>query len=158
MTRRRWIADEVSGDRAVLLGSHAHHLAVVLRARIGQQFDVAAGDVLRSGRITFVSPDRIEFELGEKLAASKSSHITLLMAVFKFDRMEWAIEKCTELGVARIVPAHCPPDRGTSGECCRHTRGALAKDCPPGIGTGPPGCSSGNGITDKAERSIGGTG
>jgi 16S rRNA (uracil1498-N3)-methyltransferase len=104
MTRRRWIADEVSGDRAVLLGSHAHHLAVVLRARIGQQFDVAAGDVLRSGRITFVSPDRIEFELGEKLAASKSSHITLLMAVFKFDRMEWAIEKCTELGVARIVP------------------------------------------------------
>jgi 16S rRNA (uracil1498-N3)-methyltransferase len=29
----------------------------------------------------------------------------LLLAVFKFDRMEWAIEKCTELGVARIVPA-----------------------------------------------------
>ena len=26
------------------------------------------------------------------------------MAVFKFDRMEWAIEKCTELGVAMIVP------------------------------------------------------
>jgi 16S rRNA (uracil1498-N3)-methyltransferase len=26
------------------------------------------------------------------------------MAVFKFDRMEWAIEKCTELGVTKIVP------------------------------------------------------
>jgi 16S rRNA (uracil1498-N3)-methyltransferase len=26
------------------------------------------------------------------------------MAVYKFDRMEWAIEKCTELGVTRIVP------------------------------------------------------
>jgi 16S rRNA (uracil1498-N3)-methyltransferase len=26
------------------------------------------------------------------------------MSIFKFDRMEWAIEKCTELGVARIVP------------------------------------------------------
>jgi 16S rRNA (uracil1498-N3)-methyltransferase len=26
------------------------------------------------------------------------------MAIFKFDRMEWAIEKCTELGVARITP------------------------------------------------------
>ena len=24
--------------------------------------------------------------------------------MFKFDRMEWAIEKCTELGVSRIVP------------------------------------------------------
>ena len=30
--------------------------------------------------------------------------ITLLLAVFKFDRMEWAIEKCTELNVSSIVP------------------------------------------------------
>jgi 16S rRNA (uracil1498-N3)-methyltransferase len=28
----------------------------------------------------------------------------LVLAIFKFDRMEWAIEKCTELSVARIVP------------------------------------------------------
>ena len=28
----------------------------------------------------------------------------MLLAVFKFDRMEWAIEKCTELNVTRIVP------------------------------------------------------
>ncbi len=28
----------------------------------------------------------------------------LLLSIFKFDRMEWAIEKCTELGVARMVP------------------------------------------------------
>jgi 16S rRNA (uracil1498-N3)-methyltransferase len=26
------------------------------------------------------------------------------MAVYKFDRMEWAIEKCTELGATRIIP------------------------------------------------------
>jgi 16S rRNA (uracil1498-N3)-methyltransferase len=30
--------------------------------------------------------------------------ITLLLSVFKFDRMDWAIEKCTELGVVKIVP------------------------------------------------------
>jgi 16S rRNA (uracil1498-N3)-methyltransferase len=30
--------------------------------------------------------------------------ITLVMTVFKFDRMEWAIEKATELGVAGIAP------------------------------------------------------
>lgn len=104
MTRRRWIADEVSGKRAVLLGSHAHHLAVVLRARVGQQFDIAAGDSLHSGRIISVSPNRVEFELGEEIAEYAGSQITLLMSIVKFDRMEWAIEKCTELGVSRIVP------------------------------------------------------
>ena len=30
--------------------------------------------------------------------------ITLALSVFKFDRMEWAIEKCTELGASRIIP------------------------------------------------------
>jgi 16S rRNA (uracil1498-N3)-methyltransferase len=28
----------------------------------------------------------------------------LVMAIYKFDRLEWAIEKCTELGATRIVP------------------------------------------------------
>ena len=30
--------------------------------------------------------------------------LTLILSIFKFDRMEWAIEKCVELGVSRIVP------------------------------------------------------
>ena len=33
-----------------------------------------------------------------------AAELTLVLAIFKFDRMEWAIEKCTEIGVARIVP------------------------------------------------------
>ena len=104
MTRRRWIADEVSGNHAALTGRHAEHLARVLRARVGQQFDIATGDQIRQGRITAVGEDRVEFELGEVVPAAAAPDVTLLLAVFKFDRMEWAIEKCTELGVVRIVP------------------------------------------------------
>ncbi len=104
MTRRRWIADEVSGDRAALLGGHADHLVRVLRARVGQDFDIATGAAVRRGRITSLTPDRVEFELGEEIPTSSSAIITLLLSIFKFDRMEWAIEKCTELGVAQIVP------------------------------------------------------
>jgi 16S rRNA (uracil1498-N3)-methyltransferase len=104
MTRRRWIADEVSGDRAALVGEHATHLARVLRARAGQDFDIVAGARIRRGRVTAVSERRVEFELGEEVAAAPDPPLTLLLSIFKFDRLEWAIEKLTELGAARLLP------------------------------------------------------
>jgi 16S rRNA (uracil1498-N3)-methyltransferase len=104
MTRRRWIADEVSGSRAFLIGAHADHLARVLRARVGQEFDITTGSEVRRGRVIAISPDRVEFELGKQISVSSNIQVTLLLSIFKFDRMEWAIEKCTELGVSRIVP------------------------------------------------------
>jgi len=119
MTRRRWIADEATGDTAALVGEHAAHLARVLRAEIGQEFDIATGDEVRRGSITAISSDRVEFALGKISTTGgtevhrgepnegelrRAPEITLALAIFKFDRMEWAIEKCTEIGVARIIP------------------------------------------------------
>jgi 16S rRNA (uracil1498-N3)-methyltransferase len=103
MTRRRWIADEVSDNHAALTGEHADHLIRVLRARVGEQFDIATGFTVRRGTITNLRDGRVEFELGEELPHALARNISLLLSVFKFDRMEWAIEKCTELGVTRIV-------------------------------------------------------
>lgn len=107
MTRRRWMADEVTGNTAALVGEHAAHLARVLRAEVGQEFDIATGEEVRRGTITTISYDRIEFALGTKQhlrLRSAAPKITLALAIFKFDRMDWAIEKCTEIGVARIIP------------------------------------------------------
>jgi 16S rRNA (uracil1498-N3)-methyltransferase len=104
MTRRRWIADEISGDKAALLGDHADHLVRVLRARIGQEFDISTGAGVRRGRITSLSAGRVELELGEEILNAPLPRITLVLSIFKFDPMEWAIEKCTELGVSRIMP------------------------------------------------------
>jgi 16S rRNA (uracil1498-N3)-methyltransferase len=104
MTRRRWIADEVSGTHAVLTGTHAEHLSRVLRARVGQEFDITTGNDVRRGRVTAIAQDRVEFELGDEVPATAPAHVTVALSIFKFDRMEWAIEKCTELGASRIVP------------------------------------------------------
>jgi len=104
MTRRRWIADQVTDNRAILIGEHADHLVRVLRARIGQEFDVATDGVVRRGRVVSLDAARVEFELGDEVSLTTAPNLTLLLSVFKFDRMEWAIEKCTELGVAGIVP------------------------------------------------------
>ena len=104
MTRRRWIADRIAGNRAYLTGQNAAHLARVLRAKPGQQFDIAAEDVVRRGTIVSIIPEEVELELGELVQSVPLPEISVLLAIFKFDRMEWAIEKLTELGAARILP------------------------------------------------------
>lgn len=104
MTRRRWIADRVEGDRAFLLGPNANHLFRVLRVKIGQEFDVAADGVLRSAKVIFASHDQVEFELGAEVESAALPQVTVYLSIFKFDRMEWALEKLTELGVSHVVP------------------------------------------------------
>lgn len=104
MTRRRWIADELSGNRAALTGAHARHLAQVLRTQIGQEFEISANGEVRKGKVAHILPDRVEFELGDRVLYIPGPEVTVAISIFKFDRMEWGIEKCTELGVARIIP------------------------------------------------------
>ncbi|HTB97150.1 MAG TPA: RsmE family RNA methyltransferase [Terracidiphilus sp.] len=114
MTRRRWIADQWDEATATLVGAQADHLARVLRAEVGMEADVVAGGrvfhaevvAVRSGGGASgdVRGSEVRFNLLAEVAAEPALPITLVMAVYKFDRMEWAIEKATELGVAAIAP------------------------------------------------------
>jgi 16S rRNA (uracil1498-N3)-methyltransferase len=107
--RRRWIADTCSPatghpTHAALTGEQALHLGRVLRAEVGQIFDVVAAGFLHRAEITAVAPDRVDFVLHEELESDHALPLHLYLAVFKFDHLEWAIEKATELGVQRITP------------------------------------------------------
>lgn len=104
MTRRRWIADTWDNSSATLHGDQAHHLSRVLRARPGMEFDVVAGGRAWLARIASVDPESIRFTLLEEIETADALPLTLLLSIFKFDRMEWALEKAVELGCSRIVP------------------------------------------------------
>jgi len=104
MTRRRFIADTSTPTTATLLGDQAVHLARVLRATPGQIYDIVANGFLHRAEITSVNEDQVLFTLHEELETDAALPLHLLLAVFKFDHMEWAIEKATELGIAKITP------------------------------------------------------
>ena len=59
---------------------------------------------MRRGTISQISEYRVELVLGEEVPAALVADITVVLSIFKFDRMEWALEKCTELGVSRFIP------------------------------------------------------
>ncbi len=103
--RRRFFIDRFSGDLAILEGPAAHHLARVLRARPGQLYELSDGKTVRLGRVESVRRDSVRFVLLDAVPARANSfHATLLLALVKFDRFEWALEKAAELGASRIVP------------------------------------------------------
>ncbi len=104
MTRRRWIADASTNSTASLLGPQAEHLARVLRAQPGTVADVVVDGRVFHATIASVSIQEVTFNLLDELTVEPALPVTLLLSIFKFDRMEWAIEKATELGVQSIIP------------------------------------------------------
>ena len=103
--RRRFFVDGFAGRSAVLSGEAAHHLGRVLRAESGQLYELSDGESLWLARTETVGREEVHFSLIESLPAPASPVlVTLLLAIVKFDRFEWAIEKATELGADKIVP------------------------------------------------------
>ena len=55
-------------------------------------------------RLRALRRSEVVFALHEELESDAALPLHLLLAVFKFDHMEWAVEKATELGVVRVTP------------------------------------------------------
>ncbi len=104
MTRRRWIAERWDEATASIVGAQAAHMARVLRAQPGMEVDVVAGGHVFHAEVAAVSPAEVRFNLVAEVQADPALPVTLVIAVYKFDRMEWAFEKATELGVAALAP------------------------------------------------------
>ena len=103
--RRRFFVEEFEAGSATLRGEAAHHLGRVLRAESGQLYELSDGERVWLARTESVGRDEIQFSLVEQLPVLVASvRIELLLAIVKFDRFEWALEKATELGAEEITP------------------------------------------------------
>jgi 16S rRNA (uracil1498-N3)-methyltransferase len=103
--RRRFFVEEFGSGSATLRGEAAHHLGRVLRAETGQLYELSDGQNVWLARTESVGRDEVRFSLIESLPApAVPVRVELFLAIVKFERFEWALEKATELGVEEIAP------------------------------------------------------
>jgi len=105
MARRRFFVDQVRDGSAEISGESAQHLTRVLRVEVGQAFEITDNSRVWLATVASARRDLVRFDVtGELDAGPPAPGITLYLALIKFDRFEWAVEKATELGITRIVP------------------------------------------------------
>lgn len=96
-----------SGSEALLPDAASYHVARVLRLRAGAPlvlFDGSGSDF--RAEIVALEGDRVRVSVGARAAGLRESPlaITLVQAVSRGERMDWTLQKATELGVRRIQP------------------------------------------------------
>jgi len=104
---RLYVDDALAaGATLSLAGPPAHYLANVLRLQPGAQlklFDDRSGEWL--GELVEIGRKRVTVALVEHLRPREPvPDLWLLFAPIKRGRVDWLVEKATELGVARLVP------------------------------------------------------
>ena len=78
----RYFTSEIGGGRAALTGPDAHHLAHVMRAKIGDTVLLCAPDATEyTGTITAIEPGRVSFTVSEGLpsTAEPRTEVTLFV-------------------------------------------------------------------------------
>lgn len=90
-------------------GERHHYLSRVLRVAVGEVVEVFnGGGRAWSATVVHADEEAVELELtAERDAVSAARRITVIQGLPKGDKLEWIIEKVTELGASAISPVRC---------------------------------------------------
>ena len=99
--------NQINNDKAVISGPDFKHIVKVLRLKAGDEitlFDVNSteyyGKISGIGKIDIT----VDIERSQIVNTESPIDITLLQGLSKGDKMDYVIEKATELGVRKVVP------------------------------------------------------
>ena len=99
--------DLINGDTAVLEDDRARYLGRVLRLRVGDELTVFDGTGPEwAATVTAMTRNSATLALGDRVESATESplRIHLVQGVSRGERMDYVVQKATELGVKRITP------------------------------------------------------
>ena len=105
MALRRLFVDSIEDNAAFVRGNSARHLASVARLRRGERVEIS--DQVRAylAVTESCSPAEVRFRIEEALPdPGPAPCLDAALAIIRFPRFEWAVEKLTEIGVRSIIP------------------------------------------------------
>jgi 16S rRNA (uracil1498-N3)-methyltransferase len=98
---------QVNAGKVRITGDLARHLRDVLRVREGEGLNLV-DELRRRYRVSLesVSPDGLTGGVLEvtQPSPSPSREVTLAQGILKKPKMDWVVQKATELGVSKIIP------------------------------------------------------
>lgn len=97
-------ADSLGEEGAVLTGGEFHHLARVVRAKVGQELTLLDGSGgVYSARVRSIGPSEAHLEILEISKAERPPVIDLALPALRASRLDLALEKCTEVGFGKLI-------------------------------------------------------
>ena len=99
--------DQINENEAIVTGNDYKHIVKVLRLKPGDDITLFDNNSTEYyGNIREINKKEIMVEISESKIVNTESpiEITLLQGLPKADKMDYIIEKATELGVHRVVP------------------------------------------------------
>jgi 16S rRNA (uracil1498-N3)-methyltransferase len=103
--RRFYLSSPPLNSEAMLDGAEAHHLIHVLRAEVGDPIEVfnGSGEIWK-GEILQIEPGVVRLSQLQLVGEEVSSvhRVILIQSMCKSDKLEWILQKATELGIAEI--------------------------------------------------------
>lgn len=97
---------DVNGKRLWIRGREARHALKVLRLKPGDPIEAIDGyGSTYHGTMAEVESDSFRVEVSSKTEKKKKrKYLSLAVSLLKGDRMDWVLQKLTELGVDEIIP------------------------------------------------------
>ena len=103
---QRYFASKENGY-IILSDGDVHHLLHVMRARVNDEIEVVIDERLYSCKIESISPLKIKISYEIPSDSEIKEDVTLFFALAKGDKIDFVVQKATELGVSRIVLFKC---------------------------------------------------